>query len=99
MSLENIEIQNIDLPDVFAQFFENKVNKIVKDQQISDSVYNGKRKIWTVDHHFMSIDNILEAVKSLKSKVSEGYDRIPQRILVDGNEILKYPLSYLFNQI
>ena len=99
MSLENIEIQNIDLPDVFAQFFENKVNKIVNDQQISDSVYNGKRKIWTVDHHFMSIDNILEAVKSLKSKISEGYDRIPQRILVEGIEILKYPLSYLFNQI
>ena len=47
----------------------------------------------------MSIDNIIEAVKTLKSKNCEGHDRIPQRILKDGIDILKYPLSCLFNQI
>ena len=100
MTLNDNPIQFADLPDVFADFFHEKVNKIVHDQHIADTVHNGHRKIWTVDHHFMSIEKILLAVKSLKqNKLCEGYDRIPQKILVDGIEILKYPLSYLFNQI
>ena len=99
MTFNNIEIANCDLPDYFAKFFKDKVADIVEEQQINDSVYNGKRKICCSDLHFMTIDNIVEAVKSLKNKNSEGHDRIPQRILIDGIEILKYPLSYLFNQI
>jgi hypothetical protein len=47
----------------------------------------------------MSNNNILEAVNSLKNKNTEGHDRIPQRILIDGIELLKYPLSFIFNQI
>ena len=92
----------IELCECIRLYFnkKNKVNKIVHDQHIADTVNNGHRKIWTVEHHFMSIEKILLAVKSLKqNKLCEGYDRIPQKILVDGIEILKYPLSYLFNQI
>ena len=47
----------------------------------------------------MTADNIVTAVKSLKIKNCEGHDRIPQRILVDGIEILKTPLAVLFNKI
>ena len=35
----------------------------------------------------------------LKRKNSEGYDRIPQRVLVDGIEHLLDPLTHLFNLI
>ena len=99
MSHASVEILNSDLPDAFADFFESKVNSIVTEQLVDDSVHNGYRKLWTSNHHFMSIDNILEAVNSMKDKFCEGHDRIPQRILKDGIEWLKYPLSYLFNQI
>ena len=70
MTFNNIEIANCDLPDYFAKFFKDKVADIVEEQQINDSVYNGKRKICCSDLHFMSIDNIVEAVKSLKNKNS-----------------------------
>ena len=33
---------------------------------------------------FMDPDSIKECVISLKMKNPEGYDRIPQRILIDG---------------
>ena len=100
MKLNNITVENNDLPDAFANHFINKVNAIVNEQIVDDTVHNGHRKLWTVDHHFMSIDKIVEAVKSLKTnKTCEGYDRIPQKILTDGIEVLKFPLSYLFNQI
>ena len=32
-------------------------------------------------------------------KNSEGDDRIPQRVLIDGIDVLLAPLTYLFNQI
>ena len=99
MTLNNVEINNKNLPDVFADFFEQKVSNIVTEQKINDSVYNGKSKMYCADSHFMSIDNIVKVVKTLKIKNCEGHDRIPQRILIDGIEILKFPLSYLFNQI
>ena len=35
----------------------------------------------------------------MKNKNCKGHDRIPQKILKDGIEWLKYPLAYLFNQI
>ena len=47
----------------------------------------------------MSLNNIIAPAKTLKSKNCEGHDRIPQRVLKDGIDILKYPFSILFNQI
>ena len=47
----------------------------------------------------MSQSDIIECVKSIKVKNCEGYDRIPQRILVDGIDHLAKPLTHLFNQI
>ena len=37
--------------------------------------------------------------KKLKLKNTEGYDRIPQRILIDGKDVLNKPLSNLFKLI
>ena len=77
MTLNNEPIENDDLPETFANFFKNKVNNIVQEQLIVDSVYNGKRKIVGADAHFMSVEKVIEAVNSMKNKNCEGYDRIP----------------------
>ena len=36
---------------------------------------------------------------SLKLKNAEGHDRIPQRIMIDGAEILNKPMTVLFTLI
>ena len=56
-------------------------------------------KLAAVDSDFMSKNEIIECVKQLKLKNCEGYDRIPQRILIDGIDILINPLSQLFSLI
>ena len=43
--------------------------------------------------------NIIECINGLKIKNTEGYDRIPQRILIDGRDALIEPLVSLFNLI
>jgi hypothetical protein len=47
----------------------------------------------------MTREDIKECLGSLKSKNSEGFGRIPQRILLDGAKILVDPLSNLFDKI
>ena len=47
----------------------------------------------------MTRDDIINSVKSLKVKNSEGYDRIPQRVLIDGLGILVEPLTIFFNKV
>ena len=44
-------------------------------------------------------ENIRRAIKTIKMKNAEGDDRIPQRILIDGVEILLEPLTKLFTNI
>ena len=48
---------------------------------------------------FMTVENIRECMSNIKIKNTEGYDRIPQRILVDGLEQLIVPLTHLFKLI
>ena len=47
----------------------------------------------------MTESDIKECIRSIKVKNSEGYDRIPQRVLVDGEAQLLKPLSHLFYRI
>ena len=56
--------------------------------RVCPNVNNGKRKINSYDKMFMSQSDITECVKSIKVKNCEGYNCIPQRILVDGLVIL-----------
>jgi hypothetical protein len=49
--------------------------------------------------NFMCKHHIMECLLSLKCKNSEGFDRIPQRILKDGAKILINPLTAIFNKI
>ena len=47
----------------------------------------------------MTPNNIIEALKTIKVKNCEGFDRIPQRILVEGSRYLAPPLIKLFDMI
>ena len=61
--------------------------------------YNGRRKIYPNNKMFMDPTSIKECIMSLKMKNSEGYDHIPQRILVDGVDHLMTAFEGLFCQI
>ena len=95
----NVEIPSNKQAEIFAKFFSEKVIKITNSVNISPEVYNGKLKVNCDPSFFMSGNDILECLKSIKIKNCEGYDRIPQRILVDGAETLIKPLTGLFNRI
>ena len=60
---------------------------------------NGFKKINSKDKFFMSSTDLKECIKNIKIKNCEGYDRIPQRVLVDGYTILETPLGVLFEKI
>ena len=92
----NIPIDENELQNAFAEFFMAKTINIVNKIIIENDVYNGKRKL-NVD--FMSPNDILKAVNSLKIKNCESHDRIPQRILIDRIKYLIGPLSVIFNKI
>jgi hypothetical protein len=47
----------------------------------------------------MGKPDILSCIKSLKNKNSVGFNRIPQRIIVDGADVLIDPLTEMFHRI
>ena len=59
----------------------------------------GKRKLFAGCEMFISTQEVDKCIRSIKLKNSEGYDRIPQRILVDGANYFVPPLARLFNMI
>ena len=99
MSYNNQNVNRNELPDAFADFFQSKVENIVNNQIINDQVYNGKKRVDTQTLNFMSENEVLKAIKSLKPKNCEGHDRIPVRVIFDGIVHLLKPLSYLFTKI
>ena len=52
--------------------------------------------MYAEDSDFMTGNKIFECIGDLKLKNTEGYDRIPQRILIDGRISLISPLTSLF---
>ena len=99
MSFNETKIKNDDLPDQFAKFFTNKINSITSTTQISNTVYNGKKKVDHPNSFFMTEKDILDCLCKIKIKNCEGFDRIPQRVLVDGAPILIHPLRELFQRV
>ena len=81
------------------KFFKEKIALITSTTQISNTVYNGKRKVDYGNSFFMTDTDILESLRSIKIKNCEGFDRIPQRVLVDGAQVLVVPLKVLFQKI
>ena len=99
MNYHGIEVTGDDSAEVFAGFFDKKVVGIVESTRVDPGVYNGRQKIIATDEMFMTGDKILESIKGLKLKNTEGYDRIPQRIIIDGGMVLCRPLENLFRLI
>ena len=84
MQVNGHPIHPAELSETFACFFDEKVKSIVESGKVDNDVYNGKRKVHSTDKNFMTIENVNRAIKSVKIKNCEGYDRIPQRILCEG---------------
>ncbi len=87
------------MPDTFAKYFRSKVDDIVKESVINNSVYNGKRKVNSTCENFMTFENVEKCMLTLKTKNTEAFDRIPQRILRDGVAHLALPFTTLMNKI
>ena len=98
MTENGIDITPCDLSDTFAQFFDKKVKSILETCSVNN-VYNGLQKINANELNFMTTQNIHDALMSIKIKNCEGYDRIPQRILNEGCELLLPPVRKLFELI
>ena len=99
MTLNGVPVSEHDRSSGFASFFEDKVSQITNSCIIDPMVYNGIKMIDAGNWMFMSTDEIMKCIKSIKLKNCEGFDRIPQRVLVDGMEHLLPPLSRLFELI
>jgi hypothetical protein len=99
LSLNSVNIPKRDQPDAFAEFFKQKVKVIIDNCKVDSNVYNGTKKLNADNENFMTPENVISAIKSLKVKNCEGFDRIPVRILIDGIEELTPILSHLFNLI
>jgi hypothetical protein len=98
--LENgTEIPNKLLPNRIASFFDTKIKNVISQITLDESVYNGYKKLESQEGNFMSGPAVLACIKALKNTNSEGYDRIPQKILLDGSDILVRPLKGLFDRI
>ena len=93
------EIPNIEVPDRFANHFDIKIRNILREVKINDAVYNGIKKVEAENKNFMDLQSVRECITSLKIKNTEGFDRIPQRVLVDGIDYLLAPLTTLMNRI
>ena len=94
-----IEIPREQLPDRFGTFFFNKVKNLTDTIHARDDVYNGKKKVESTNRMFMDLASVKECMLSLKIKNTEGFDRIPQRILVDGADVLDRSFANLFKKI
>ena len=99
MTFGDVKIEEHERSDYFASFFDEKVKTITDRVKIDDLVYNGSRKIDADNQMFMGPADVIECIKSIKCKNSEGFDRIPQRVLCDGILHLQAPLIRLFRLI
>jgi hypothetical protein len=84
---------------LFADFFKNKVEKIVTETVIDPNVSNGDKVIHSNNKNFFSLLDVEQVILSLKPKNCYGYDNIPLRILKDGISILLKPMHELMNLI
>ena len=99
MTFNDQNVTGAEISECFGEFFSSKVGNIVRETNVKTGVYNGRRKMFAEHSMFMSREEIIECVLGLKIKNTEGYDRIPQRILIDGLGVLIEPLTKLFSMV
>jgi len=57
-----------NIANEFAEFFEAKSNKIVKECKINKNVYNGESILQIFDENFMTETRLNEIFKTIKPK-------------------------------
>ena len=87
------------MAEKFACFSEKKIRDLLEEVIINEDNYNGTQKVQPENKMFMDPVSVKEELSSLKIKSSEGFDRIPQRILVDGADFLVRSFEGLFERI
>ena len=92
-------IDDDELADKVAEYFNSKIVNLTSEAVIDEEIYNGTSKVNCESSMFMDPQSIKKCIQALKSKNSEGFDRIPQRCLVDGVESLCTPFNGLFKRI
>ena len=65
MFFESVPVSENEMADCFANFFNNKVRKLVENVMIDQNVYNGTQKLVTQNADFMTRDNVYECIKLL----------------------------------
>ena len=74
ITYNNVPIEPLETADSFAGFFVKKVMNIVDECTVKNNIYNGTQKVNMVNKNFMTLEHVLSAVKSLKSKHCEGFN-------------------------
>ena len=63
---------------------EKKVKEIERSAKIEENIYNGARKLNSLENMLMDKVSVKECLRSLKIKNGKGLDKIPQGILKEG---------------
>ena len=66
MTYDGVSIASNRVAESFAQFFQEKVSKIVRNAEIDSNVYNGHTRMVMADCDFMTAIDIYECVNQLK---------------------------------
>ena len=61
-----IEVEENSLPDRFACYFDEKINKLTEEVNIENNVNNGKRRVTINEANFMDFQLVKECIASLK---------------------------------
>ena len=84
MYKNNVPIDTNFLQDSVASYFNEKFFGRASGVNVDNQVYNGSKKFDSTNKMFMDEGSIKECMLSLKIKNTEGFDSIPQRVLVDN---------------
>ena len=68
MRLGGINIEESNRSNAFAEFFDEKVKKIVLSCKVDNNVYSGQQKMNCLNDNFMTLENVSIAMKSIKIK-------------------------------
>ena len=61
---------DIKVADFFANFFDEKVKKLVEKTSVDQNVQNGTQKIVAEEFDFMTRDRVYECIKRTLSKLN-----------------------------
>ena len=84
MTIAGWSIGEHERSECFASFFSEKVDKITNETIVDPNVYNGIRRMTACDQMFMSSNEVESCIKSITIKNCDRFDRIPQRVLIEG---------------